>query len=75
VRLVQEAYVDAVLAEEIICFQLPAANTVGVPISQWKGFCPVALLGRAVILSCKKRITVLGQLFGELCRLGGKRPL
>jgi hypothetical protein len=31
-RFVQEAYVDVVFAEELIQFQLSAANPVGIPI-------------------------------------------
>jgi hypothetical protein len=37
VCLVQEAYVDAMLTEELIQFQLLAAKTVGLSISQLQG--------------------------------------
>jgi hypothetical protein len=53
-RIVQEVYVDAVFAEELIQFQLSAANPVGIPVSQSEGFSPFALLGRAVIFSYKE---------------------
>jgi hypothetical protein len=32
--IIQETYVDTVLAEEPVQLQLPAANLVGVPVSQ-----------------------------------------
>jgi hypothetical protein len=32
-RLVQEAYVDAVFVDELIHLQLSAANPVGIPLS------------------------------------------
>jgi hypothetical protein len=54
VRLVQEAYVDAMLSGELIQFQLPAANPVGVPISESQGFSPFAVLGRAIVQSYKE---------------------
>jgi hypothetical protein len=54
VRLVQEAYVDAMLSGELIQFQLPAANPVDVPISESQGFSPFAVLGRAIIQSYKE---------------------
>jgi hypothetical protein len=38
VGLVEEAYINAVLTEELFQFQLPAANTVGVPACQPQGF-------------------------------------
>jgi hypothetical protein len=40
-HLVQEAYVDAVLAVEMIQFQLSAANPFGIPESQSQGFPPL----------------------------------
>jgi hypothetical protein len=40
-RLIQEAYVNAVLAEELIQFRLSAANPVGIPVSQSQGFSSV----------------------------------
>jgi hypothetical protein len=42
------------LAEELIHFQLPAVNIVGVQRSQSEGFSPFVLLGRAVILDCEE---------------------
>jgi hypothetical protein len=42
-RLVQDAYVDDVLAEELIKFYLSAANLVGIPVSQSQGISPVCL--------------------------------
>jgi len=41
VGLGQEAYVDPILPEEVIQFQLPAADTIGVPVGQPQGFNPV----------------------------------
>ena len=49
-RLSQETYVDSVLTEVIIQFQLPAANYINVPAGQPQGFLPVGRQGRAVIL-------------------------
>lgn len=40
-RLSQEAYVDSVLAEEMIQFDVSAANPVRVPAGQSQGFLPV----------------------------------
>jgi hypothetical protein len=42
VRLVQEADINAVLSEELFQFQLPAAITISVPISQPQGLSPVS---------------------------------
>jgi hypothetical protein len=53
VGLVEEAYINAVLTEELFQFQLPAANTVGVAACQPHGFTG-ALLGRAAMLSQEK---------------------
>jgi hypothetical protein len=54
IRIVQEVYVDAVFAEELIQFQFSAANPVSIPVSQSEGFSQFALLGRAVIFSYKE---------------------
>jgi hypothetical protein len=54
VGLVQETYVDPLLPAEVIKFQLPAADTVGVPAGQPQSFFRVGRLGNAAILSYKK---------------------
>jgi hypothetical protein len=51
VCFVEEADVDAMLTEELIQFQILAANPVGVPISQPQGFSPFSLI---LILSYKE---------------------
>jgi hypothetical protein len=56
-RLSQEAYIDSVLAEEIIQFQIPVAKSVSYPADQPKGFLPFVFLGR-VPYTGTKRTTV-----------------
>jgi hypothetical protein len=34
----QETYIDSALAEKIFQFQLPAANTIGIPAGEVKSF-------------------------------------
>lgn len=71
VRLVQVADVDAVVTEEPVGFQLPAANPVSVPISQPQGFFPVCPTGPCNHGGQRP----LGHLLGDLSRLRGKRSL
>ena len=53
-RLSQEAYIDSVLVEEMIQFQIPVAKSVKFPADQPKGFSPFVFLGRVAILGYKK---------------------
>jgi hypothetical protein len=44
VCLILETYVNTVLTKEMIQFELPAADTVGIPAGQLQGFnlvCPI----------------------------------
>jgi hypothetical protein len=45
VRLGQQAYINAMLSEEVIQFLLPAADTVSIPASQSQGFGPFSPCG------------------------------
>jgi hypothetical protein len=53
VRLGQQAYIDAMLSEEVIQFLLPATDTVSIAASQPQGFGPLIRVGRAAILGYK----------------------
>jgi hypothetical protein len=50
----QQAYVDPVLPEEAIYFQLPAADIVGVPAGQLQGFCPCCPSGSCCHIQRKR---------------------
>jgi hypothetical protein len=53
VRFGQQAYIDAMLAEELIQFLLPAADTVSIPANQPQGFVHLVRVGRAAIIGYK----------------------